>query len=586
MRISRIVTLTVALGALAHTAGATVFVDMTEQKLTRMANAIVIGTVQAVDSVAGGNGAIDTYVTVQIEQSVKGHRGGQVVLRQPGGQVGDRLLWLAGAPRFAAGDRQLLFLSARRDGSVHTTALGLGQFALATHPRTGALMAERTVDAAVVGQRPVRRVRLARLLRTITRAMATDPAPLAALPDTPSATGPQGMRVAPYTLMDSPSGRWFQPDGGQPVIYGVDAGGDSKLGADASLAAMDAAMAAWTNVSGASIVLTRGDPQAPAPLICDGLSQIVFNDPFDEMGTPVACSGVLALGGYCASSQTTAVNGTTFYRITEGNITFNKGFGSCAFWNTTNLAEVATHELGHTIGIGHSSEDDATTPTLKDATMYYRAHFDDRGAALRADDMAAARFIYPGPGGGDPNVDDSDGDGFVDAQDNCAAIANAAQTDTDGDGVGDLCDLCPLLAGAEGDAACQPIFVSTLKATRKGDRSRVLWKGSIDIPGGAPATTVRALLVSSAGVVVDTSMDALVVAARNGGTLRYRNAQAQVTLRPTRGGGYLVRVKARGVTLPDGNLPVMSGSLQVGATAFTDSLSCPRPRGRRLRCHG
>src|SRR5262249_14403524 len=151
------------------------------------------------------------------------------------------------------------------------------------------------------------------------------------------------------------------------------------------------------NVSGASIVLQRGAPTPPAPLRCDGLSQIVFNDPFKEMPKPVACSGVLALGGYCTSTASMELDGQTFFRITEGNITFNQGFASCSFWNVTNLGEVATHELGHTIGIGHSSESDDAPPDLKDATMYYRAHFDGRGASLRADDIAAVRTLYPGP---------------------------------------------------------------------------------------------------------------------------------------------------------------------------------------------
>src|SRR5205823_2375958 len=126
-------------------------------------------------------------------------------------------------------------------------------------------------------------------------------------------------------------------------------------------------------------------------------------------------------GGYCTSGNagdTDVVNGVSFARITEGNITFNSGFSGCGFWNQTNLAEVTTHELGHTIGIGHSSEDDnEQSVTLKEATMYYRAHFDGRGASLKADDIAAVRAIYPGDDG--TTNEDQDGDGVPDAIDNC-----------------------------------------------------------------------------------------------------------------------------------------------------------------------
>lgn len=38
---------------------------------------------------------------------------------------------------------------------------------------------------------------------------------------------------------------------------------------------------------------------------------------------------------------------------------------------------------------------------------------------------------------------DSDGDGVLDACDNCVSLANPQQTDTDGDSVGDACDACP-----------------------------------------------------------------------------------------------------------------------------------------------
>ncbi len=581
-----IVTALLALSSFAVPAEATTFVGMTERALTRAADAIVIGTVEHIETVGKPNGAINTLVTIGVEQTVKGHVGPRITLRQTGGRLGGQLLWLAGSPHFRVGDRQLLFLSGRRDGSARTTALGLGQFSLRPHPHTGATMAERDVDAFVVGGRPVRRVPLERLLRSVTRAMATAaPRPehtlSSALPDT---TDPslQHMSVEAFTLMASPSARWFEPDTSQPVVYGVDPAGDATLGISASLTAIDGALAAWTNVTGASINLTRGNAAAPGPLVCDGISQIVFNDPFDEMDSPVSCSGVLALGGYCSSSATTVVNGTTFYRITEGNITFNSGFGHCSFWNVENLAEVATHELGHTIGIGHSSEDDNAPPDLYDATMYYRAHFDGRGAAVRADDIAAVRFVYPGGGTGDPNVDDSDGDGWPDAQDNCPTIPNASQVDSDADGLGDLCDSCPLVP--EGNGTCQPISVSTLDLRIRGGRTHLVWNGSIDLPAGTVPADAQARLVNAAGLMLDTSPGNGLTQARHG-RLRYQSDQGLITLRPGRLGRYRVRVVGRNVAFAEQNMPFISGNLRIGASTFTNSLRCLR-RGHRVRCVG
>ena len=583
-KIQRTLTAAVTLAMLAPTARATTFVGMTDHVLARAADAIVTGTVRRIETVAGADGAINTLVTVEVHGEYKGSVGRLLTLKQPGGRIAGRGLWIAGSPRFAVGERQLLFLSAHRDGTARTTALGMGQLRLVPHPRTGETMAERRLEEPVLGARPVRRVALARLLRTIRRAVAADAgratAPLRAEPDELVAPGLERETVEAFTLMDDPPARWFEPDSSQPVVYGVDAGGDPALGPAASMAAIDAALAGWTNVTGATITLVRGGAVAPAPMQCDDISQIVFGDPYDEMPSPVGCSGILALGGYCFSSATTIVNGQTFYRITEGNITFNRGFGACSFWNTTNLAEVATHELGHTIGIGHSSEDDNAPPDLKDATMYYRAHFDGRGASVKADDIAAVRFIYPGPGG-DPTVDDSDGDGRVDAEDNCPMIANTAQTDSDGDGLGDLCDPCPLVPGGE----CQPIFLSRLRVRLTGRQTRLVWRGAVDLPDGLPPAVARVLLVNSAGVVVDAAPGAALRRELSPARLRYRSDGALVTLHRTRDGSYRVRVVVRGAQLGTGAVPLISGSLQVGSSSFAGSLSCAWPPRRRLLCH-
>lgn len=47
------------------------------------------------------------------------------------------------------------------------------------------------------------------------------------------------------------------------------------------------------------------------------------------------------------------------------------------------------------------------------------------------------------------NINDIDGDGVPNTQDNCPCKANSDQSDTDGDGLGDVCDNCPATANPD-----------------------------------------------------------------------------------------------------------------------------------------
>lgn len=386
----------------------TTFVLMSDEDLVQGSAAIVVGTVQSIAPQASSQQQIETEVTLKVDESVKGIRQSTVTIAVPGGSVGGVQRVVYGAPQFYIGEKVVVFLRQRPDGALTPLGLAMGKYTIVQRPTgavvrrqlggkgTSVLALDKGSGALMAGEAEDERA-LAPFIASMREIVSKDPLGREEVAVLPPSMG-AGEASAAFTFLGDYPARWLQPDLGQTVAFGVDPTGDMALGSAASLKAVSAAMAAW-NGAGSRLRITSSGAATAAPyMACDGKSTIQFNDPFGEIGQPVNCGGALAIGGFCSTANSTSsVGGATFYTITEGDLTVNNGFGGCAYWTPVNVAETITHELGHSIGLGHSSETwPESNAVLDDATMYYLAHFDGRGAALRSDDIAAVHALYPG----------------------------------------------------------------------------------------------------------------------------------------------------------------------------------------------
>lgn len=119
-----------ALTLLLHgSVSATTFAPTDFRDLVTGAAAIVHGRVMATRADwADGRAHIATFVTMEIEQYLKGDLGRSLEIRVPGGELGRYRDIVIGAPKLAIGDDVILFLSTRGGGRPHVFGLMLGVF--------------------------------------------------------------------------------------------------------------------------------------------------------------------------------------------------------------------------------------------------------------------------------------------------------------------------------------------------------------------------------------------------------------------------------------------------------------------------
>jgi len=119
---------------------ATTVIPPTFEQLVQQAELIFQGTVTDVHSVWEGEGAqrhIDTYVTFQIGENVKGNAGASYTIRLLGGTVGDKTMEVTDTPKFKIGDRDILFVEHNNEQFVPLVGINNGRFHVQRDEQTG-----------------------------------------------------------------------------------------------------------------------------------------------------------------------------------------------------------------------------------------------------------------------------------------------------------------------------------------------------------------------------------------------------------------------------------------------------------------
>jgi hypothetical protein len=398
---------------LAAPAGATTYWMMSDQALADQSAAVVDVKVIGVDSAPLVDGPPATDYLVEVNRVVKGDLSGStIVVRVPGGvnPLGVGLkIW--GAPRFEEGENALLFVRPAQDGTYRILHLMLGAF----HKRIldGRAVALRDLsEAHEVGQKGEEGIDDVRDFERFAdwvadRAEGIPNAGGYALGKAKAQLQPIAGSFSFLTPADGTPIRWFRFDGGQTVEFRVNEAGQPGLGLAATIDAFKVALDAWTSDPGTGIryVYAGTTPAAGGLANSDRVNTILFDDPYrddpdDAVEGSFSCDGgggggVIAMGGPWFFASTRAFQGKRYHEAAEADIVTNDGT-ECFFRDNPRVAEeVFAHELGHTLGLGHS--------TQRGALMYSFAHNDGRGALLADDDRAAVAALY-GTGGGSGTV--------------------------------------------------------------------------------------------------------------------------------------------------------------------------------------
>src|SRR5262245_24604045 len=313
---------------LAGPASASVVIPPADDDLIVRADAVIVGRVTDIESHDNQQGKLRTYITIAIDEVLKGTLAQPTLtIRELGGHVGNLGGWVFANPEFSVGEQVLLFLDQRDDGTLRVLYFYLGKFSVITDPGSGDLVAVRPLPDEVAVIAPPGAAASGIALAAVGRGLdefkarirekAGEPRPLTtrASPglQLSSARRPAGGVVERHQefrfLRDPNPGtapdpnlvqpRFAQPDTNTPIVMHFNATTEplAPVDSDGGREQVRAAFRAWSRVPTTAFRFVEGAVTAAQGFDNDSVNTVTFRDPEGDISPPSGCSGVLAVGG-------------------------------------------------------------------------------------------------------------------------------------------------------------------------------------------------------------------------------------------------------------------------------------------------